>query len=204
MSQRSSKLYNLINSPILYKFFQYLMSGTSFRKKIIKKNISNKKIKVLDIGCGPAEILNYIPKAIYHGYDIDSRSIAYAKKKYRSKNHHFYCKHFNKSDLSKLPKFDFIILFGVLHHLSNKEIKNILNLCKKKMTKKSKLLTEDPILIKDQNLIANFLIKKDRGLNVRYKNDYKNLMKPHFKNINSKITHQFFIPYTWFSMICRK
>ena len=153
------------------------MSGTSFRKKIIKKNISNKKIKVLDIGCGPAEILNYIPKAIYH---------------------------FNKSYLSKLPKFDFIILFGVLHHLSNKEIKNILNLCKKKMTKKSKLLTEDPILIKDQNLIANFLIKKDRGLNVRYKNDYKNLMKPHFKNINSKITHQFFIPYTWFSMICRK
>ena len=59
MSQRSSILYNLINNPFVYRSIQKLMSGTSFRKKIVQKNIKNKKFKILDIGCGPAEILDY-------------------------------------------------------------------------------------------------------------------------------------------------
>ena len=84
MSQRTSKIYNLINSPLFYIFFQKIMSGTSFRKKIITKNIKNIKVKVLDIGCGPAEVLNYIPNSVYYGYDIDPRSINYAKKKYKT------------------------------------------------------------------------------------------------------------------------
>ena len=40
------------------------------------------------------------------------------------------------------------------------------------MKKNSKLLTEDPILIKDQNFIAKFLISRDRGMNVRRKEEY--------------------------------
>ena len=75
MSQRSSVLYNLINNPLIYRLIQKLMSGTSFRKKIVQKNIKNKKFKILDIGCGPAEILDYIPECEYYGYDIDKRSI---------------------------------------------------------------------------------------------------------------------------------
>ena len=81
MSQRSSVLYNLINNPFVYRLIQKLMSGTSFRKKIVQKNIKNKKFKILDIGCGPAEILDYIPECEYYGYDIDKRSINFAKKK---------------------------------------------------------------------------------------------------------------------------
>jgi len=55
MSQKLSKLYNLVNNPIIYMILQKLMSGTSFRKKIIKKNIKKKKIKVLNIGCVTAK-----------------------------------------------------------------------------------------------------------------------------------------------------
>ena len=137
MSQRSSVLYNLINNPFVYRLIQKLMSGTSFRKKIVQKNIKNKKFKILDIGCGPAEILDYIPECEYYGYDIDKRAINFARKKYSNNNHHFFCKKFNESELFRLPKFDFIILFGILHHLDNKEAKTILNLCKKKMKKTS-------------------------------------------------------------------
>ncbi len=204
MSQRANSLYNLINNPILYIIFQKIMSGTSFRKKIIINNIKKRRINVLDIGCGPAEILNYIPNANYYGFDIDKRSIKYAKKKYKRKNHHFFCKRFEQKELIRLPKFDFIILFGILHHLENSEIKKLLYLCKKKMKKNSKLLTEDPIFLKKQNFIAKFLIRHDRGINVREKKEYLNLVKKHFRSVSSKITHQFFIPYTWFSMTCKK
>ena len=204
MSQRKNQIYNFINNTLIYKIIQGVMSGTSFRNSIIKKNITKKNLKILDIGCGPAQILEHIPQCDYYGYDIDRRSIQYAKKKYHQKNYHFYCKKFNKTELKKLPKFDFIIFFGILHHLSNKEVHEILKLCKKIMKKNSKLLTEDPIFLKNQNIIAKFLIKKDRGLNVRKKQQYIDLLKKHFKKIKNKVTHQYFIPYTWFTTICSK
>ena len=72
------------------------------------------------------------------------------------------------------------------------------------MKKNAILLTEDPIFVKNQNPIARFLINKDRGLCVRKKKEYINLIKKSFKRVNSKITHQLFIPYTWFTMICKK
>ena len=204
MSQRKNQIYNFINNPLIYKIIQYVMSGTSFRNSIIKKNIRKSNLKILDIGCGPAQILEHIPRCDYYGYDIDQRSIQYAKKKYRQKNYHFYCKKFNKTEVKKLPKFDFIIFFGILHHLSNKEADKMLTLCKRIMKKNSKLLTEDPILIEKQNVIAKFLIEKDRGTNVRQKKEYINLLKKHFKKIKNKVTHQFFIPYTWFTTVCSK
>ena len=204
MSQRKNLIYNFINNPLIYKFIQSVMSGKSLRNSIIKKNIKKSNLKILDIGCGPAQILEHIPQCDYYGYDIDHRSIQYAKKKYHQKNYHFYCKKFNKTELKKLPKFDFIIFFGILHHLSNKEVYEILKLCKKIMKKNSKLLTEDPILLENQNVIAKFLIKKDRGLNVRDKQEYINLLKKHFKKIKNKVTHQYFIPYTWFTTVCSK
>ena len=181
------------------------MSGTSFRNSIIKKNITKNNLKILDIGCGPAQILEHIPKCDYYGYDIDQQIYSIRQKKISIKKIiHFYCKKFNKTELKKLPKFDFIIFFGILHHLSNKEVYEILKLCKKIMKKNSNLLTEDPIFLENQNVIAKFLIKKDRGLNVRKKQEYINLLKKHFKKIKNKVTHQYFIPYTWFTTVCSK
>ena len=72
------------------------------------------------------------------------------------------------------------------------------------MKKKSKLLTEDPVIIENQNIIARNLILKDRGKNVRKKNEYIGILKKNFKSVKPKITHQFFIPYTWFTTVCSK
>ena len=55
-----------------------------------------------------------------------------------------------------------------------------------------------------QNFIAKFLIKKDRGMNVRKKSEYINLLKKHFRNIKPKIVNQSFVPYTWFTTVCSK
>ena len=82
MPQRKNLIYNFINNPLIYKFIQSVMSGTSLRTSIIKKNITKNNLKILDIGCGPAQILEHIPECDYYGYDIDNRSIQYAKKKY--------------------------------------------------------------------------------------------------------------------------
>ena len=79
MSQRSSIIYNLINSPAIYKLIQKIMMGTSL-EKIIENNIKKENLNILDIGCGPAEVIDNFPHSNYYGFDIDKRSIQYAKK----------------------------------------------------------------------------------------------------------------------------
>ena len=203
MSQKTKKLYGILSHHFVYSFFQKIMSGTSFRKRIINKLITKSNIKVLDIGCGPAEILDFLMEVDYFGYDINPNYINYAKKKYKKKGK-FFCKKFTNKDIKKLPKFDHVLLFGILHHLNDKEVNDLLRLTKKVLKKEGNIITEDPILIDRQNIFSRFIIKMDRGSNVRNKKEYTNLIKKFFKKINSKIYHQTFVPYTWFVMNCKK
>lgn len=203
MSQNITGLYKILSYPFFYSLWQKIMSGELVRANLIK-DIVCKNDKILDIGCGPAKILESLPQVKYYGYDINRNHINYAKKKYVSKNVFFFCKKFTSKEINKLPKFDLIILFGIMHHLENQEINNIFFVLKKVLKKKGKLVTCDPVYIKNQNLIANFLIRNDAGDNVRNKKDYLKLINTHFKKVKYRIKIQKFIPYTWFYTFCGK
>ena len=201
MSQKNKGIYSLLSNTFFYSLVQKVMSGTSFRKKIVKKYITKHNVKVLDIGCGPAEILDTLPKIKYYGFDINPIYINSAKKKYENKGK-FFCKKFTNKNTKYLPKFDHVLLLGILHHLSDKEINTLMPNIKKVLKKKGNIITLDNIFIHKQNFIAKFLIQMDKGENVRSRKGYLNILKNHFKIINSKIYHQKFIPYTWFVANC--
>lgn len=203
MSQKTKGIYRTLSYPLFYSFFQMIMSGTSFRRKIVQNQIIKKNANILDVGCGPAEILGSLKKVNYFGYDINPTYINYAKKKYAGEGK-FFCRKFTKKELKKLPKFDYILLFGIIHHLDDKEVHDLLRLSKKVLKKNGSIITEDPILVDKQNIFSRFIIKMDRGSNVRNKEEYISLIKKFFKKIDSKIYHQSFIPYTWFVMNCKK
>lgn len=201
MSQKNKGIYSLLSNTFFYSLVQRIMSATSFREKIVKKYITKNNIKVLDIGCGPAEILNALPRINYYGFDINPLYINSAKKKYESRGK-FFCKKFTIKDTKRLPKFDYVLLLGILHHLNDQELNVLMKNIKKVLKKRGKIITLDNIFIKSQNLIAKFLIVLDKGNNVRSKNGYLSVLKKHFKKIKSKVHHQKFIPYTWFVTIC--
>ena len=202
MSQKNKGIYNLLSNTFFYSLVQRVMSATSFRKKIVKKYIIKHNATVLDIGCGPAEILDTIPKTKYYGFDINPVYINSAKKKYEKKGK-FFCKKLTSKDVKHLPKFDYILLLGVLHHLNDKEINKLMKNIKKVLKKKGNIITLDNIFINNQNFIAKFLIQMDKGENVRSKKGYLNILKNYFKKIDSKIYHQKFIPYTYFVTNCK-
>ena len=124
MSQKTKKIYRILSHHFLYSLFQKIMSGKSFRKRIVNKFITKSNIKVLDIGCGPGEILDFLTEVDYFGYDINPNYINYAKIKYKNKGK-FFCKKFTNRDIKKLPKFDHVLLLGILHHLNSQEIKKL-------------------------------------------------------------------------------
>ena len=203
MSQNISGFYKFFSLPTFYNLTQKIMSGESKRAELVK-NIINKNSRVLAIGCGTAKIIESLPSVDYYGYDISKKYINYAIRKYGSKKYNFYCKKFNSQEISKLPKFDYVILFGVIHHLGDAKINKIFFTLKKVLKKNGMILTLDPIFTKNQNIFANFLIESDVGKNVRYKDDYLKVLSKHFKKVKYSIQNQAFIPYTWFSTRCQK
>ena len=202
MSHKTNKFHKILSSPFIYSTFQKLMKGDKIRKKILKLNIKKKNPKILDIGCGLGDSLEYIENPVYFGYDISKTYIEYAKKKYQKKGV-FLCRNFSQKEIGRLPKFDYILLIGILHHLTNDQIFNLLRNIKKTLKKDGSLITLDPIYMKDQNYFARFLISHDRGKNIKTKREYLKMLKLFFKNSISKTYNQSFIPYTWFSMNCR-
>ena len=181
MSQKTNNLYKVLSSPVIYSIFQKLMKGDKIRKKILTSNIKKKNPKILDIGCGLGDSLEYIKNPLYFGYDISKEYIEYAKRKYKTKGI-FVCRNFTQKEIKKLPKFDYILLIGILHHLKDKQILNLLKLIKKTLKKDGRLITLDPIFSKNQNYLARFLISHDRGKNIKTKKEYLKLLKFFFKN----------------------
>tara|TARA_X000000950_G_scaffold51775_1_gene61248 strand:- start:2898 stop:3509 length:612 start_codon:yes stop_codon:yes gene_type:complete len=202
MSHKTNKFYKILSSPFIYSTFQKLMKGDKIRKKILELSIKKKNPKILDIGCGLGDSLEYIENPVYFGYDISKTYIEYAKKKYKKKGV-FLCRNFSQKEIKRLPKFDYILLIGILHHLTNDQILNLLSNIKKTLKKHGSLITLDPIYMKDQNYFARFLISHDRGKNIKTKKEYLRMLKLFFKNSISRTYNQSFIPYTWFSMSCR-
>ena len=197
MSEKTQLLYKLFSYPFFYSITQKLMSGEKKRATLVQ-NIIKENSTILDIGCGTGKIIEALPNVKYFGFDINKIYINFAKKKYKNKNINFFCKKFTSKDLKKLPKFDFVLLFGIMHHLTDFEINQLLNLINKNLKKNGTILTFDPVYVKKQNFIARFLIRNDVGENVRFANQYVNILKKIFRKINYQIDNQNFIPYNWF------
>jgi SAM-dependent methyltransferase len=186
----------ILSHPLIYSSFQYLMGAkqgwTYFANFHIR---AQKGDNILDVGCGPGDILNFLPKVNYWGFDISKTYILKAKHKYGNIAN-FECKYLTSHDLESLPKFDLVIATGVLHHMDDDMVIDFLKLAFKALKVSGRLVTVDPCFVSNQNPIARFIISKDRGQNVRTKEEYVKLITQVFEKVEMNIKHKIFIPYT--------
>jgi len=192
---------NLLNIPTIYHLSQKVFLADNFRKKLLKKILTNRNLDILDIGCGPGNMINYLSFNKYYGFDTDKKYIKYAKNKY--KNCIFFCERFTKLSLKKITKVDLVLLFGILHHISDDEVLKLIDVLKLSLKKNSKIITLDPVYIKKQNRISKFLIDNDRGNFVRTTKDYLNLLKKTGITFSYKIYNQKIVPYTYIVTILK-
>ena len=158
--------------------------------------------RVLDIGCGPAQILNFMRRVEYIGYDPNARYINDARKNYDPEFAQFFIGHFEKSDLALHQPFDIGLLLGVLHHLDDEEASSIIALMRLAIKPGGRLVTLDNVFIDHQNPIARKLIEWDRGKNVRTPGEYRAMADKHFGLISETVIHKSFPPYTLYVMEC--
>jgi cyclopropane fatty-acyl-phospholipid synthase-like methyltransferase len=205
MSQITSGIRSVLSNPVIYDFIQNILGAKKVRKELIDKVIRPEPgVRILDLGCGTAEILKYLPRAVeYWGYDISPEYIERARAAYGERGN-FHCGMLSTAELAELPKFDVVLAIGVLHHLDDREATDLFELAHNALHPDGRVITIDPCLADNQNLFARFLIKKDRGQNVRRANEYMSLTKTSFSQTKGVLRHRRWIPYTHWIMECRK
>lgn len=160
-------------------------------------------MSILDIGCGPADILAYLPDVDYSGFDISDAYIERAKMRFAQRGR-FYCQELTHPDIEKMPPFDIVLVLGLLHHLDEEEAIGVLRLASQALKLGGRLVTVDPCLEAGQNPIARFLVRNDRGQNVRTQRGYATLANAVFDSPRVEVRHQSWIPYTHCIMECTR
>jgi len=204
MAQITNGLRVILSHPFIYSSFQSFMGAHTVRQNFIADFVKPfPGMRVLDIGCGPADILAYLPDVDYWGFDISDAYIKQARKRFGTHGK-FQCKKLQMTDLETLPSFDLVLALGLLHHLDDAVAISVIQLAYKALKANGRLLTIDPCLDSSQNPIARFLVRNDRGLNVRDKAGYELLARSAFNSPCVEVRHRAWIPYTHCFMACHK
>jgi len=202
MAQITSGLRSILSHPAAYSSFQALMGANRGWQRITSSYLKMQAGEaLLDIGCGPGDVLRFLPDLDYWGFDISGEYIARARAVFSGRGH-FECKLFEASDLEYLPKFDAALMSGVLHHLDDDQADELLGLVSRALKPGGRLVTIDPCYAPRQNPMARFIISKDRGRNVRDEPGYRELVDQHFNQTRAEVVHKVWIPYTHCYTVC--
>lgn len=204
MSQITDGVRSILSSPRVYSLFQDLMGARSGWRRIVHLHLRPRPgDTLLDVGCGPGDVLDYLPKVRYWGYDISPSYIARAQAR-GDPRATFQCRLLDAAELAGLPPFDLVLASGLLHHLEDGEASALMRLARDALKPGGRLVTVDPCLVDGQNPIARFLIERDRGRNVRDEPGYRTLALAVFSDVRSTVRHKAWIPYTHCYMECTR
>ena len=204
MSQVTTGIRSVLSHPLVYGTFQNIMGAKRGRERFVRESIRPfPGMRVLDLGCGPAEILGAMPNDVaYVGYDMSPHYIASAQRKFGTRGD-FHCRLLEQTEVATLELFDLVMGLGVLHHLDDTTARQFMAIAKAALNQGGRILTLDPCVAAGQNPIARFLIARDRGQHVRNAEGYLALADGTGLDATGKVVHQAWIPYTHWIMECR-
>lgn len=207
MAEIRSGLRRVLSNPWVYGLAQGLLGASSAQKKIINNFIRPfSGMALLDVGCGPAEILSGLPEDVrYLGFDADPLYIASAKKRFGNRGH-FFQGYVSTANIEAIGVVDLVMAFGVLHHLEDDEVRDLSGLAYQVVREGGRFLTIDPCFEEGQHWLSRYLISKDRGQNVRPAQEYEALIKDNGAwDTHVQVRHDLLrVPYTHVIIECTK
>ena len=199
-------LRSVLAAPQAYQIWWNAVGGPASAKVLVNEYIRPAEgSRILEIGCGPGMILRYLPKAEYVGFDLSSRYIKQAKKRYPEAN--FVCERVSHFSLRDSGAFDVVLALGVVHHLNDTEARQLFEIAYDALRSRGKLVTIDGVWTDDQSVATRWLLSKDRGEYIRKKEEYMYIASQVFENENltASVRHDLLrIPYSHLILECSR
>lgn len=196
----------ILANPFVYRLFSRIVGQGSARQVYVNDYIQPKAgNRILDIGCGPADILEYLPVNIeYIGFDMSAEYIKAARTRFGRRGR-FICQSLSLEIIEQMELFDLVIAIGVLHHLDNANAENLFILALRALKPGGRLITIDPVFFSGQSRLEHYLISKDRGEFVRSDQEYMSLIPQGFRTNKAVIRQRLLrMPYSLMFMECYK
>jgi SAM-dependent methyltransferase len=202
MAERTTGLRRALASPAVYSWAQNLLGARAVRGHVLSRHLRLAPgERLLDLGCGPGQVLELLPQVEYLGVDRDSAYIDAARARGDARAE-FVC-----SDVLtvELPprSFDAVLAIGLLHHLDDEDAARVFEVAAQALAENGRMVTVDPALAPGQPAIARWLITRDRGRDVRAPAELEALARAAFGRVAVDCRHDLArVPYTHAVLKC--
>jgi SAM-dependent methyltransferase len=204
VAQRISGAYRLITFPSIYKMLMYSLGADKAITRYMEEVLQPKAgMKLLDVGCGTANILSYLPPLDYTGIDLNEKHIAFARQRYGDRGRFIVGN--AADDLKQEEKtFDLINVSALLHHLGDSEAVSLFTSLKRLLKADGRIVTIDNVWLPRQRAAVKLINSLDSGTNIRRPEGYLALLSGLGFDLQTRIFNDLLrIPYDHFVMIAR-
>jgi 2-polyprenyl-3-methyl-5-hydroxy-6-metoxy-1,4-benzoquinol methylase len=195
----------LLGKTFVYKTFKNFVAPPKLVQKTIEEFLHVPDgASVLDLGCGYGDIASYYAgRCSYLGIDSNESYIVSARKRNSDNDAQFIIADISDPEVLQRGPYDLVLLTGVLHHLPNEHVSNIVAAAMNLVGTSGRFVAIEPVFSPDQRLTARLLIASDRGRYVRDLDGYTALLSQGFKNVKGQVVHgRLRIPYSHAVLTC--
>jgi SAM-dependent methyltransferase len=178
---------NFLSRVPVYVAWQRLVGADRLRHRCIDQLALSPGDTVIDVGCGPAYYFERLPQPLtYVGFDREPRYIEWAQKRWGDKAT-FHLGTFDEKQAGTLPPVDAVLLLGLLHHLSDDESTELLDLAASVLAPSGRVVAVDTCFEATQGKISRWLSENDRGKHVREPDGFVALASRPFKTVEGEL-----------------
>lgn len=169
----------VLSLGIVYRLVQFVFSEKRSKALILNQCVlpAGDNCHVLDMGCGPGNLLGFLPETVrYTGFDVSEDYIASAQKTYTERaDAQFICATSLDSKLRQtLPdqSVDVAIVHGVFHHITDAQAQEMFELARRVVRPGGKMLILEPVWFEGQSVFRRWIMSLDRGKNIKALHDW--------------------------------
>lgn len=204
MAQVTKGLRAALSIPAVYEAFQQVVGSPRVRRELVERYVAaSPGMRVLDIGCGPGDLIDDLPRDIeYTGTDLSEAYIESARRRFGDRGRHFVGR-VDELDARQLGRFDVVIAKSLLHHIDEDEALHLFEVASNLLTPGGRLVTLDAAYTIDMSKASRFVVSRDRGQSILTPEGYEDLARRAFADVKVAVHHDLLrIPYTHVFLSC--
>src|SRR5680860_753926 len=203
MAQTTKGIRSVLSIPLVYETFQKAVGSPRVRREIVEKYVKPVPgLRVLDVGCGPGDLIEHLPGVAYTGTDLSAAYIESARRRFGDRGRYFVGR-VSDLDPAVLGEFDVVIAKSLLHHIDEDEAMHLFRSASSVLAEGGRLVTLDAAYTPDMTRGSRFVVSRDRGQSILTPEGYEALAARAFAEVQVAVHHDLLrIPYTHVFLSC--